>query len=435
MKSLHPSLSFSVVLSLVLAIGMSNCDLVGQDKKSEAPKGEPAKSDDTKTESKASTSASSDGYLELMNEFKTKEDKLKAMEAEYVVVGQARKNEIRVEYNKVLEEVEKLVVDLRAKAIETYEKNPNQDESLVRLLVGMLTDDLQKRKFQEFFELGDVLIKCKCDMKHFKALHSAKRLVAFGTDYYIDELIARYEDAQKGDLPRAVIETTHGDIEIELFEESAPNHVANFISLASKKFYDGSKWHRVDKVQNVVQGGQPKDGKDIDYTLAGEWDNPKRRRHFTGNVGAARTTDPNSASSQFYFVTDRVPEFDVPGNSYTVFGRVISGMEYVNQIKKDEEMISVKIIRKRDHEYVPKPYDPNAAPANPGEKGNPGEKEAPKGNPEGKGSKGEADKGDPAKKTSGDPKQEKKSSEGKTGDNKTGGGKKSESGKSESSKK
>lgn len=322
---------------------------------------------DEKSDSKGGSAQSSDStYLELMNEWKTKEDKLKALEAEHSAVGQARKNQIRVEYNKILGEVKTLVADLRRIAIDTYRKNPNQDESLVRLLVGMLTDDLHKNRLDDFFTLGDVLISGKCDVKHFKALHDSKRLGAFGIEYKIDELIARHADGIKGDLPRAVIKTSHGDIEIELFEDAAPNHVANFISLASEKFYDGSLWHRVDPVQNVIQAGQNKDGKELDYTIAGEWDNPNRRRHFKGIVGAARTSDPNSASSQFYITTDATPGFDNPQNSYTVFGRVLSGMEVVHQIKKDDKILTVEITRKREHEYVPVPYKPGETPADPG---------------------------------------------------------------------
>lgn len=363
------SLNSKALLLAVAFVGISfvlNQSSYGQDEKSGENKDAAQAADDST-------------YVDLLTDWKAKEDQLKAMEAEYVGAGQGRKNEIRSEYNKLLDEVKTLMPELRNKAIAAYEKNPNQDESLVRLLVGMLTDDLHKNRYDSFFELGDVLIKGKIDIKHLKAIHDSKRLVSFGIEYPIDELIARHADAKKNDLPRAIIKTTNGDVEIELFEDSAPNHVANFISLASKGFYTESEWHRVDKLQNVVQGGKHKDGEELDYTLEGEWNNPNRRRHFKGHVGAARTPEPNSASSQFYIVTDRVPGFDVPGNSYTVFGRVIKGMEHVHTIEQGHKMIGVEIIRKRDHEYVPTPYKPEEAPKEADKKGPAKTTDAPKG--------------------------------------------------------
>lgn len=309
-------------------------------------------------------------YLPLLNQWKEKEVELKKLEAEYIAADQARKNQIRTDYNRILDEARTVVADLRAKAIEAYEKQPNEDPVLVRLLVGMLTDDLHKKKYDDFFKLGEILIKGKIDVAHIQALHNSKRLVEpinstaldeFAVADYINELISRHNDAMKNNLPRVVIKTSHGDITLELFEDSAPNHVANFISLAEKNYYDGSKFHRVVSNPPVAQGGIPKDGKKIEYTLAPEWNRPDRRLHFKGHVGAARTSDPNSASSEFYIARDRAPNLDLPGNSYTVFGRVIEGMAVVHQIKQDDEMISVRVIRKREHPYVPKPYDPAAA--------------------------------------------------------------------------
>ena len=72
-------------------------------------------------------------------------------------------------------------------------------------------------------------------MKHLEAISSSKRLNSFGIDESVKELIARYKEAEKNDLPRALIKTSYGDIELELFEDAAPNHVANFINLVTEK--------------------------------------------------------------------------------------------------------------------------------------------------------------------------------------------------------
>ena len=315
-------------------------------------------------------------YVQLLTEWKGLEAKLKEMEAEYVVVAQARKNEIRKSYNEVLDKVRELVPRLRSEAIAAYQANPNKDLSLVRLLTGMLTDDLQKKRYDRFFALGKILVEGQCDLSHFEAIKKSKRLDeainttrfdAFDASEYVDELIARRGDFLKGDLPRAVIKTPNGDIEVELFEDVTPNHVANFISLASKGFYSNSEWHRVEtpfagQGLGLAQGGIPADGNRVDYTLEAEWDRKGRRKHFEGHLGAARLGgDNNSASSQFYIMTGNAPSLDSPTNSYTVFGRVVSGMEAARKIKRGDKMISVEVTRKREHPYEPVPYNKDAA--------------------------------------------------------------------------
>ncbi len=300
-----------------------------------------------------------ESYLELMNAWKELESKLQEKEVEFVVVGESRKNEIRKEYDLLLAEANELTPRLTAAAVASYRSKPNQDPTLVRLLIGMLTDHLAKNRNEEFFDLGQILIEGKVDITHFKAMQRSKRLVSFDVPELIDELLARHQDAEKNNLPRAVITTSYGDIELELFEDSTPNHVANFVKLASDGFYNGSPFHRVDPSNRVVQGGMPADAaKAIDYTLAAEWEIDNPRFHFKGAVGAARLSDnPHSASSEFYIMTDRFRAFD---GSYTVFGRVVSGMEFVNRINEGDKMLGVEIIRKRDHQYLPEKFDPES---------------------------------------------------------------------------
>ena len=321
---------------------------------------EPAKSADVPSPAKEPPAKGPEGsYLELMNAWKELESKLQEKEVEFVVVGESRKNEIRKEYDLLLAEANELTPRLTAAAVASYRSKPNQDPTLVRLLIGMLTDHLAKNRNEEFFDLGQILIEGKVDITHFKAMQRSKRLVSFDVPELIDELLARHQDAEKNNLPRAVITTSYGDIELELFEDSTPNHVANFVKLASDGFYNGSPFHRVDPSNRVVQGGMPADAaKAIDYTLAAEWEIDNPRFHFKGAVGAARLSDnPHSASSEFYIMTDRFRAFD---GSYTVFGRVVSGMEFVNRINEGDKMLGVEIIRKRDHQYLPEKFDPES---------------------------------------------------------------------------
>jgi len=134
------------------------------------------------------------------------------------------------------------------------------------------------------------------------------------------------------------INTKHGDIVVELYPDSAPDTVANFKALAASGFYNGLTFHRVEP-GFVVQGGDP-DGIGTGgpgYSIHSEFN---ARKHITGTLAMARTSDPNSAGSQFYICL--APQSFLDGQ-YTVFGQVTKGMEAVNQIKKGDAMIRVSV--------------------------------------------------------------------------------------------
>jgi peptidyl-prolyl cis-trans isomerase B (cyclophilin B) len=130
-----------------------------------------------------------------------------------------------------------------------------------------------------------------------------------------------------------------GEIVIEFFPEDAPKTVENFVTLAKKGFYDGLTFHRVEP-GFVVQGGDPKgDGTGgPGYTIKAEFN---KQPHVRGVVAMARTRDPDSAGSQFYITL--APAHFLDGK-YTVFGKVSSGMDVVDKIKKGDKMKSVKIV-------------------------------------------------------------------------------------------
>jgi cyclophilin family peptidyl-prolyl cis-trans isomerase len=137
---------------------------------------------------------------------------------------------------------------------------------------------------------------------------------------------------QAGDV--AVIETTKGTIEITFMDDKAPGHVKNFKDLANKKFYDGTTFHRVIP-GFMIQGGDP-NSKSPDksshgtggpgYSIKAEFNDVSHKR---GIVSMARSSDPNSAGSQFYIVVKDSAFLD---GQYTVFGKVIKGMDVVDQI-------------------------------------------------------------------------------------------------------
>ena len=137
----------------------------------------------------------------------------------------------------------------------------------------------------------------------------------------------------------AIIETDKGTIKAELFADKAPITSKNFMDLANSGFYNGLKFHRVEP-GFVVQGGDPNgdgtggSGKTIPLEI-----NPELK-HVKGALAMARTSDPNSATSQFYITLAETPFLD--GN-YAVFGRVVSRMETVEKIKAGDRMNKVYI--------------------------------------------------------------------------------------------
>ena len=124
-----------------------------------------------------------------------------------------------------------------------------------------------------------------------------------------------------------------GKIELELYPEAAPKTVANFLKLVGEGFYDGLIFHRVIP-GFMIQGGDPQGNgmggaKDniIGEFKANGFDNPIK--HTRGVISMARAYNPNSASSQFFIMHANAPHLD---GQYAAFGKVVSGMEVVDEI-------------------------------------------------------------------------------------------------------
>lgn len=147
---------------------------------------------------------------------------------------------------------------------------------------------------------------------------------------------------------RAVLETTKGTITIELYEDKAPITAGNFIDLIEKKFYDGLTFHRIEP-GFVIQGGDPRGngtGGYVDPKTGGERRiklevSPELKHGEAGAVAMARSSNPDSASSQFYITLGPAAFLDM---NYAVFGRVVDGMEVVNQIRMGDRMTSVTVV-------------------------------------------------------------------------------------------
>ena len=128
-------------------------------------------------------------------------------------------------------------------------------------------------------------------------------------------------------MSTAVLHTNHGDITVELFDEDAPKTVANFTKLAADNFYEGVVFHRIIK-DFMIQGGDPtgtgRGGPG--YTFEDEFNDHKIERGALAMANAG----PNTNGSQFFVVVaDACPWLD---GAHTVFGRIASGMDVVDEI-------------------------------------------------------------------------------------------------------
>lgn len=150
------------------------------------------------------------------------------------------------------------------------------------------------------------------------------------------------------DNPTATFKTNKGDIQLELFADSMPVTVENFLSLATDGFYDGTKFHRVIS-GFMIQGGDPNSREDDaaaygtggpGYTIQDEFVEGEHLSNVRGTIAMANTGQPNSGGSQFFInVADNTNlDFDKQplASKHPVFGRVISGMDIVDLIEQVE---------------------------------------------------------------------------------------------------
>lgn len=209
----------------------------------------------------------------------------------------------------------------------------------------------------------------KTDQQLFPQL--GRTFLAACADYikfWKEEQAIRAKEAKSDDLPRVVFKTNKGDITLELFENEAPNTVANFVSLVEAGKYDGIKFHRV--IPNfMAQGGDPNTldddpsndgGGGPGYTIPCECYREDARKHFQGSLSMAHA-GKDTGGSQFFLT--HLPTAHLNPNverqsGHTVFGRVIKGLDVALGLQIGDKIESAKVVRKRDHAYAPKKGGP-----------------------------------------------------------------------------
>jgi cyclophilin family peptidyl-prolyl cis-trans isomerase len=329
---------------------------------------------------------------------------LAELQVKYQSASEQDKPAIEKEYERAAARGTELAERLKAATAAAFEADP-ADREVSQLLMAMTIGALHEDNFTEAERLAKIglahqpnnvqliMIAVNAAMAQHKfeevvalvekapagkQLPRRPRMLAAAAPEYVDfwrrEQEIRAAEAKADDLPRVKLQTTKGDIVVELFENEAPNTVANFISLVEKKFYDGVLFHRVIGVTRdddggiapsfMAQSGDPtgtgKGGPR--YRFADELDPKTARMHFRGSLSMANS-GPNTNGSQFFLTFGPTPHLN---GKHTVFGRVLEGLDVlakINRVEPDaktgeppagaDKIVKATVLRKRDHEYKP----------------------------------------------------------------------------------
>lgn len=366
-----------VLGAAVLSVSLACSAALAQEEA--AKKEEPAAAESRFSELRARTDELNEQARKLIDEART--------------ANEERKTAIRREFQALVAEQQKVVQQLQGAALAEYQAAPQQNAEAAQVLAELAAEHLRRDRYEEARELVEPLIKNQSDvdgiyatagaaafsMNDFEAAKTyfsqAEKQGALRGDaaQYAGEVDAeqakwrreqelREKEAQADDLPRVRLTTTKGELTIELFENEAPNTVANFISLVEKGFYDGLPFHRVIG-GFMAQGGDPAgDGTGgPGYAIECECDEEDARMHFRGSLSMAHS-GPDTGGSQFFLTFRPTPHLD---KLHTVFGRVIEGLDVLPKLTRrqpslsgrtlaPDKIVKAEVIRKRDHAYQPK---------------------------------------------------------------------------------
>jgi peptidyl-prolyl cis-trans isomerase A (cyclophilin A) len=169
--------------------------------------------------------------------------------------------------------------------------------------------------------------------------------LAVATLFAVGSSTARAADEKH---PTVVIETSKGNITVELDHEKAPITVDNFLKYVDAGFFDGTIFHRVIPGFMIQGGGMTPDMKEKDTNPPIKNESGNGLSNTRGTIAMARTNDPNSATAQFFInVADKSRGLDTYGGGYAVFGKVTEGMDVADAI------VGVPTTTRAGHQDVP----------------------------------------------------------------------------------
>ena len=182
------------------------------------------------------------------------------------------------------------------------------------------------------FELAEQYLRilAKSESRESPAKRRLRLLPIYRKEWQREQKL-REAELLAANLPRVLLRTERGEIELELFENEAPNTVANFISLVERGFYNNLTFHHVESGFAAIGGDPHADGTGSPgYFIKHEFDRPERRVHFRGSLSTV-SEGPVANGCQFHLTFQPTPQLD--GQS-TVFGRIVRGMEVLSRLQR-----------------------------------------------------------------------------------------------------
>jgi cyclophilin family peptidyl-prolyl cis-trans isomerase len=346
--------------------------------------------------------ADSSDHDQVIGEWKSTIHQLGKLRLRHQLADSDEQKEIRQEFETLMAKAHELEPAVNVAIEAQYQQSPRKNPELEALLLTRLKATLNTVGFREVLRLAKMLIEAGCknpapytlgvpaaidhdqlDLAkawiekaeqqniggaNAEALQKALRKpLALWNDEqeYRQKLQAAGEADPAKLLPRVKIETSKGDVVVELFEDDAPNTVANFISLVEKGYYDGHKMHRIIPGFMAQMGDPLGNGKGgPGYKIACECHQPNYRRHFRGTLSMAHS-GRDTGGSQFFLTFNSTPHLN---GKHTAFGRVVEGFDVLDELEKvgtpDGKPIEIPVIieasvlNKRDHKYLPKKVKP-----------------------------------------------------------------------------
>jgi len=327
---------------------------------------------------------------------------LAALDIRYHTTSPRRRAELRSRYDELVAQGTVLQDEVLQAALIAYAKAPQENADLGEFLTGSVFMLVSNEEYEEGLRIVQLLLDggvSSTDLsilagsaafatgefdlaaRHWRQAKEARQL--FGADEQhlkdIDDYRTGWDREQQlraaelaaDDLPRVLLTTTQGEIELELFENEAPKTVANFVYLVEQGFYDGLTFYRVVS-QVLAEAGCPNgDGTGgPGYVLRGENQAPHRRQHFRGSLAMIHS-GPDVIGSRFYITF--VPARHLDRNN-TVFGRVVRGIDVLAKLQRRtppdtftlkvnprsnmveipaDKIVTARVLRKRDHPYQP----------------------------------------------------------------------------------
>lgn len=367
------------------------------------------------------TSNAEQEFEQIFRQWKSLVEDLRRMVEEYRIAEPARRAEIVPRYRQQLQTSELLLPRLVEAAEKAYQQTPQPKGQLQDFLLAYFYERVARDDYEIAYRIGRLLLQRGCPDRRltnmtayaafcvnqyeqawqlfqkakaegkFRPLDRKDVLNATVEQFLKDpepfrqawqrELQFQEAEQKADNLPRVRLRTNRGDLVLELFEDQAPNTVANFISLVERGFYNGLTFHRV--IDGfMAQGGCPRgDGSGgPGYTIACECYQPNRRQHFRGVLSMAHR-GRDTGGSQFFITFVPTPHLDSridpktgqpeidpqtgqPSVGHTVFGRVIEGMEVLAKLQRRsptnpeappaDKILKAVVLRKRPHDYIPK---------------------------------------------------------------------------------